>query len=76
MMSVDETGEPEIVSVLWIEYGHHIEVAYADGEAERRHGDQLVATELAEGVGLQIVYTPKGMVRWVRDPESWQTANR
>ena len=31
-MPEDKTGEREIASVLWIEKGHHIEVAYADGE--------------------------------------------
>lgn len=70
------TGEPEVASVLWIEHGHHIEVAYVDGHADRRQGDQVVATELAEGAGLEMVHTPKGMVRWVRDPDPWQTVNR
>ena len=72
-MSKKKLSETEIVSVLWIERGHHIEVVYADERTERRKGDLLVATELAEGASLQIVHTPNGMARWVRDPESWQT---
>jgi len=72
-MPKDKTGESEIVSVLWIEHGQHIEVGYDDGHAERSHGDQLVATERAERAGLEIVDTPKGMVRWVREPDAWQT---
>ena len=39
-MPKDKPGEREIVSVLWIE----------------QPGDQLVATELAEGAGLQVVH--------------------
>jgi hypothetical protein len=72
-MPPQKIPEAEIVTVLWIENGHHIEVGYVNGQAERRHGDQMIATELAESAGLRLVSTPKGMVRWVRNPDSWQT---
>ena len=72
-MPPKRTPEAEIVSVLWIENGHHIEVGYVNGQAERSHGDQKVATELAAAAGLEVVYTPKGVVRWVRNPDLWQT---
>lgn len=72
-MPPKKAPKAQILSVLWIENGHHIEVGYVNGQAERRQGDRIVADELAEGAGLQLVNTPKGVVRWVRDPESWQT---
>ena len=63
-MPAEEIGQPDIVSVLWVERGHQFEVTYVDGAVNRRQGSLQVATELAERAGLQIVPAPPGTVQW------------
>jgi hypothetical protein len=63
--------EREIASIVWHQLGHRIEVIYVEGEPDHITGAQIVAAQLAESVGLAIVTTPPGTLRWVRDPETW-----
>jgi hypothetical protein len=53
--------------------GRVLDVIYVEGEPDRIIGAQIVATQLAASVGLAIVPTPPGTIRWIRDPETWQT---
>lgn len=65
-------AEREIASIVWHQHGHHIDVIYVEGEPDRITGAQIVATQLAESVGLAVVPTPPGTIRWTRHPETWQ----
>ena len=63
--------EREIASIVWHQVGHNIEVIYVEGEPDHITGAQIVAEQLAESVGLAMVSAPPGIVRWVRNPETW-----
>jgi hypothetical protein len=62
----------EIASIVWHQFGHHIDVIYVEGEPDRIIGAEIVATQLAESVGLATVPTAPGTIRWIRNPETWQ----
>jgi hypothetical protein len=62
----------EIASIIWHQLGHHIDVIYVEGEPDHIIGAQIVAAQLAESVGLAIVPTLPGTIRWIRHPETWQ----
>jgi hypothetical protein len=62
--------EREIVSIVWHQLGHRIEVIYVEGEPDHITGAQIVAAQLAESVGLAMVIAPPGTLRWVRNPET------
>jgi hypothetical protein len=69
-------AEREIASIVWHQVGHHIDVIYVEGEPDRITGAQIVATQLAESVGLAVVPTPPGTIRWIRHPETRPPSHR
>lgn len=56
----------EIVSVVWHERGHRIEVNYVEGDPDYMEGDELVISQMAENEGLSLVPTSSDVRRWVR----------
>jgi hypothetical protein len=59
-----------IVSVVWHQKGHLIEVSYDVGDADQLEGAHQLAAELAADADLTLVPTRDGTVRWVKkDPD-------
>ncbi len=63
-------AEREIVSIMWHNLGHHIEVVYLEGDPDRIIGAQIVASQLADSVGLALVPSLPGTIRWERGSDS------
>jgi hypothetical protein len=62
-------AEREIVGIVWHQLGDVVDLIYVDGGPDRLVGALPVVTELADSVGLVIVPTPSGTVRWIRRGE-------
>ena len=63
-------AEREIASIVWHKKGYEVDLHYLEGEPDRLVGAETVVAELADSVGLTIVPSPPGTIRWVRDPET------
>lgn len=59
-----------IEGIVWQE-NHRMEVVYVGRKPDRVVANEIVAKRLAEDAGLVLVSTAPGVVRWVRDPDSW-----
>jgi hypothetical protein len=66
-------AEREIAAIVWHEASEVVELVYVEGEPDRLVGTRSVVTDLARSVGLDIVPTPPGTVRWARPPEPGPT---
>jgi hypothetical protein len=69
-------AQREIATIVWHQLGHHIDVIYVEGEPDNIIGAQIVAAQLAESVGLAMVPTPPGTIRWTRHPGTRQPPPR
>jgi hypothetical protein len=56
--------EREITSVVWYQEDDQVDLIYAEGEPDRLVGTRTVVAELAENLGLVVVATPPGTIRW------------
>jgi hypothetical protein len=64
------TTRREIVSIVWSQKGHLIDISYDVGDTDQLEGAHQLAAELAADAGLSLVPTRDGTVRWVkRDPD-------
>lgn len=63
-------AERDIVSIVWHQEGGVVDLHYLEGEPDRLVGAESVVVELADSVGLTMVPSPPGTIRWVRDPET------
>ena len=63
--------EREVVSVVWHQSGHRIELTFVEGDIKHMTGSGSYATELARMAGLVQAPSPEGTVRWVRDAGLW-----
>jgi hypothetical protein len=63
-------AERDIDSIVWHQEGDQVDLHYLEGEPDRLVGAETVVAELADSVGLTIVPSPPGTIRWVRDPEA------
>jgi hypothetical protein len=61
--------EREIVGIVWHQAGDQVDLVYVEGPPDRLVGALPVVTELADSVGLVIVPTPPGTIRWARAGE-------
>ena len=64
------TTEREIASIVWHQLGQRIEVIFVEGEPDQREAPSFEAREQADKLGLHMVPTSHGTVRWVRDSGS------
>jgi hypothetical protein len=62
-------AERDIASIVWHQEGDQVDLHYLEGEPDRLVGAETVVAELAASVGLTLVPSPPGTIRWVRDPE-------
>lgn len=56
----------EIVSVVWHEHGHRIEVHYLEGGPDYMEGEEHVVSEMAADEGMHLVVAAHGTRRWER----------
>jgi len=56
----------ELVSIVWHQQGHRIDLNYLHGEPDHLIGSEAITTLLAEDAGLDPVPTPDDTRRWVR----------
>ncbi len=63
-------AERDIVSIVWHRKGDQVDLHYLEGEPDRLIGAETVVAELADSVGLTIVPSPSGTIRWVREAEA------
>jgi hypothetical protein len=63
----------QIVSILWHQKGHLIDVVYDLGDTDHLEGPHRLAAELAADADLSLVPTRDGTVKWIkRGPaEGW-----
>jgi len=73
--SVDDVGMRtgrQIVSIVWNQKDHLIEVAYDVGETDRLEGPHQLAAGLAADAALTFVPTRDGTVQWTKaGPDDW-----
>jgi hypothetical protein len=62
----------QIVSVIWHQKGHVIDIAFDVGDTDRLEGTHQLAAELAADADLILVPTRDGTVRWIKKgPDDW-----
>jgi hypothetical protein len=68
-----ETGtEREIVSIVWHQKRHLIDIAFDVGETDQLEGPHQLAAKLAADADLSLVPTRDGTVKWIRtSPDDW-----
>ena len=65
----------QIVSILWHQKGHLIDVGYDVGDADHLEGPHQLAAELAADADLSLVPTRDGTVKWIkRGPDDGWTS--
>jgi len=69
-------SESEIEHLVWYEKRRRMVVTSGDGRHDRLPATERVAALIAEAAGLVLVPSPPGLVRWVRDPESYALSER
>jgi hypothetical protein len=62
--------EREITSIVWHHEDDQVDLMYAEGKPDRLVGAQTVVADLAENLGLVVVATPPGTIRWERPPRT------
>ena len=67
-------AERDIASIVWHKKGDQVDLHYVEGEPDRLVGAESVVAELADGVGLTLVPSPPGTIRWVRIPRRGPSA--
>lgn len=60
--------ERDIISIVWHQEDDQVDLIYAQGEPDRLVGSRTVVAELAENLGLVVVATPPGTIRWAPRP--------
>ena len=55
----------ELVSIVWHQQGHRIDLIYVHGEPEHMIGSEAITAMLAKDAGLDAVPTPDDTHRWV-----------
>jgi hypothetical protein len=55
----------ELVSIVWHQQGHVIDLNYVHGEPEHMIGSEAITAMLAKDAGLDAVPTPDDTSRWV-----------
>ncbi len=56
----------ELVSIVWHQQGHRIDLNYVRGAPEHMIGSEAITALLAQDAGLDAVPTPDDTRRWVR----------
>jgi len=54
-----------LVSIVWHQQGHRIDLNYVHGEPEHMMGSEAITTMLAKDAGLDVVPPPDDTRRWV-----------
>jgi hypothetical protein len=62
----------QIVSIVWRQKGHLIDISFDVGGTDRLEGTHQLAAELAADADLSLVPTRDGTVRWAKkSPDDW-----
>jgi hypothetical protein len=56
----------QIVSIIWHQKGHVIDISYDVGATDQLEGTHQLAAELAADADLSLVPTRDGTVRWIK----------
>jgi hypothetical protein len=61
-------AEREVVAVVWHLHTHSIDIVYVEGHPDTLMGTRKMASQMAEGFGLELVPTSSATILWVKGP--------